>query len=99
MPVPACSSVFTWSSTLSEVKYKFDEPSLTESVLNEIFALPSNDVPLIVLAVSKVVAVVALPVKAPVNTLSAVILIPVVIKAELAAFLIFSRLLDVSTHN
>ena len=99
MPVPACNNVFTWSSTLSFVKYKLELPSATESVLNEMFALPLKLTPLIVLAVSKVVAVVALPVKAPANVLDAVILIPVVIKAELAAFLIFNTLLDVSTHN
>ena len=51
MPVPACNKALTWSSTLSLVKYKLDDPSATESVLNEIFALPLKLTPLIVLAV------------------------------------------------
>ena len=38
------------------------EPSLTESESNEILAVPSKDVPLIVLAFCKAVAVAALPV-------------------------------------
>ena len=63
------------------------------------FAVPSKDAPLIVLAVSSAVAVAALPVMLPVKVLSAVILTPVVTQASLAAFLIFKTLLDVSTHN
>ena len=85
------------------MKYKLDDPSLTESVSNDMLALPSKDTPLIVLAVAKVVAVSALPVTLPVifpvNVLEAVILTPVVIQSLLAAFLIFNTLLDVSTHN
>ena len=93
------------------MKYKLDEPSLTESVSNDMLALPSNDVPLIVLAVASVVAVSALPVTfpvrlpvtlpviLPVKVLDAVMLTPVVIQALFAAFLTFNTLLAVSTHN
>ena len=48
------------------------EPSLTESLSKDIFAEPSKEVPLIVLAVSNVVAVSALPVTSPVKAPSKV---------------------------
>ena len=75
------------------------DPSLTESVLNDMFAVPSKLTPFIVLAVANAVAVALLPVISPVKLLEAVILIPVVIQALFAEFLSFKTLLAVSTQS
>ena len=99
IPVPFCIRVATLSSTRSLVKYKFDDPSDTLSLLKEIFALPLKATPLMVLVLANIVAVGALPVMSPVNKLLVVKLIPVVIQALLAEFLIFKTPLLSSIHH
>ena len=86
-------------SNLASVKYKLELPSATESVLKDIFALPLNATPLIVLLVANIVDVAAFPVISPVKLLFVVKFRPVVIHAELAEFLIFKTPAASSIHH